>query len=113
MVKRTQQPKRRVASNQQTMNRKQRRELARKIQSDENLKNWGQACNVQFAFYISLLPKVDSMRNAQAETRQTDAGRGHASRAASGGAPTNAASDGKRQRIRVRLSTEIESEKAR
>lgn len=35
MVKRTQQPKRRVASNQQTMNRKQRRELARKIQSDD------------------------------------------------------------------------------
>jgi transposase len=35
MVKRTQQPRRRVASNQQTMNRKQRRELARKIQSDD------------------------------------------------------------------------------
>src|SRR6266498_6035303 len=35
MVKRTQQPKRRVASNQQTMKRKERRELARKIQSDE------------------------------------------------------------------------------
>jgi transposase len=34
-MKRTQQPKRKVASSQQTMNRKERRELARKIQSDD------------------------------------------------------------------------------
>ncbi len=36
---------------------------------DDLHRDWGQACNMQFALYISLLPKVNSMRDAQAETR--------------------------------------------